>query len=186
MSALGGRPAMVTAAAGSIALVIGPMVKAHGVGYILPTIVLAGIIQIAFGLLGMARLMRFVPRSVMIGFVNSLGILIFCAQVPHVLNVPWIVYPLFVLTVAIVLLAPWLTTLIPAPLIAIGRCHRDCHVGASRRAACRQRRRDDRLCWHDAAPRAAQSRHAAHDLADRAQRRLCRTARDAINRKAGR
>jgi SulP family sulfate permease len=119
MSALGGRPAMVTAAAGSIALVIGPMVNAHGVGYILPTIVLAGIIQIAFGLLGMARLMRFVPRSVMIGFVNSLGILIFCAQVPHVLNVPWVVYPLFVLTVAIVLLAPRLTTLIPAPLIAI-------------------------------------------------------------------
>jgi sulfate permease, SulP family len=119
MSALGGRPAMVTAAAGSIALVIGPMVKAHGVGYILPTIVLASIVQIAFGLLGMARLMRFIPRSVMIGFVNSLGILIFCAQVPHVLNVPWIVYPLFALTVAIVLFAPRLTTLIPAPLIAI-------------------------------------------------------------------
>ena len=119
MSAIGGRPAMVTAAAGSIALVIGPMVKAHGVGYILPTIVLAGVVQIAFGLLGMARLMRFVPRSVMIGFVNSLGILIFCAQVPHVLNVPWIVYPLFVLTIAIVMLAPRLTTLIPAPLIAI-------------------------------------------------------------------
>jgi SulP family sulfate permease len=119
MSAFGGRPAMVTAAAGSIALVIGPMVKAHGVGYILPTIVLAGLVQIAFGLLGMARLMRFIPRSVMIGFVNSLGILIFCAQVPHVLNVPGIVYPLFVLTVAIVLLAPRLTILIPAPLIAI-------------------------------------------------------------------
>jgi SulP family sulfate permease len=119
MSALGGRPAMVTAAAGSIALVIGPMVKAHGAGYILPTIVLAGIIQIVFGLLGMARLMRFIPRSVMIGFVNSLGILIFCAQVPHVLNAPWIVYPLFLLTVAIVLLAPRLTTLVPAPLIAI-------------------------------------------------------------------
>jgi SulP family sulfate permease len=95
------------------------MVKAHGVGYILPTIMLAGIVQIAFGLLGMARLMRFVPRSVMIGFVNSLGILIFCAQVPHVLNVPWIVYPLFVLTIGIVLLAPRLTTLVPAPLIAI-------------------------------------------------------------------
>ncbi len=119
MSAFGGRPAMVTAAAGSIALVIGPMVKTHGVGYILPAVVLAGIVQIGFGLLGMARLMRFIPRSVMIGFVNSLGILIFCAQVPHVLNAPWTVYPLFVLTVAIVLLVPRLTTLIPAPLIAI-------------------------------------------------------------------
>src|SRR3954447_22057121 len=119
MSALGGRPAMVTAAAGSIALVIGPMVKLHGVGYILPTILLAGAIQIAFGLAGLARLMRFVPRSVMIGFVNALGILIFAAQVPHILNVPWIVYPLFALTIAIVLVMPRLTDAVPAPLIAI-------------------------------------------------------------------
>jgi SulP family sulfate permease len=119
MSVLGGRPAMVTAAAGSIALVIGPMVKTYGTGYILPTITLAGIVQIAFGLLGMARLTRFIPRSVMIGFVNSLGILIFFAQVPHILNVPWIVYPLFALTIAIVLLAPRLISIVPAPLIAI-------------------------------------------------------------------
>src|SRR5689334_7094003 len=119
MSVLGGRPAMVTAAAGSIALVIGPMVKTYGSGYILPTILLAGIIQIVFGLTGMARLTRFIPRSVMIGFVNSLGILIFFAQVPHILNVPWIIYPLFALTIAIVLLAPRFITIIPAPLIAI-------------------------------------------------------------------
>jgi len=119
MSVIGGRPAMVTAAAGSVALVIGPMVKVHGVGYILPTLILAGIIQLAFGLGGMARLMRFVPRSVMIGFVNALGILIFAAQVPHVFNVPWLVYPLFVLTIAIVLVMPSITTAVPAPLVAI-------------------------------------------------------------------
>ncbi len=119
MSVLGGRPAMVTAAAGSIALVVGPMVKDHGVGYILPTIILAGAIQIAFGVAGLARLMRFIPRSVMIGFVNALGILIFCAQVPHVLNVPWVVYPLFALTVAIVLVMPRVTEAVPAPLVAI-------------------------------------------------------------------
>jgi SulP family sulfate permease len=119
MSVLGGRPSMVTAAAGSIALVIGPMVKPHGVGYILPTIILAGIIQIVFGLAGLARLMRFVPRSVMIGFVNALGILIFAAQVPHILNVPWIVYPLLALTIAIVLMMPRLTNAVPAPLVAI-------------------------------------------------------------------
>src|SRR5882757_5599044 len=119
MSVLGGRPAMVTAAAGSIALVIGPMVKVHGVGYILPTVILAGIVQIVFGVAGLARLMRFIPRSVMIGFVNALGILIFCAQVPHILNVPWLVYPLFVLTVALVLVMPRVTTTVPAPLIAI-------------------------------------------------------------------
>jgi len=119
MSALGGRPAMVTAAAGSIALVIGPMVKLHGVGYILPTILLAGIIQIVFGLAGLARVMRFVPRSVMIGFVNALGILIFAAQVPHIFNVPWLVYPLFALTIAVVLVMPRFTTAVPAPLVAI-------------------------------------------------------------------
>lgn len=119
MSVLGGRPAMVTAAAGSVALVIGPMVKLHGVGYILPTILLAGIIQIAFGFAGLARLTRFIPRSVMIGFVNALGILIFAAQVPHLINVPWIVYPLFVLAIGIVVLFPRLTTAVPAPLIAV-------------------------------------------------------------------
>lgn len=119
MSVLGGRPGMVTAAAGSIALVIGPMVKTYGVGYILPTIILAGVLQISFGLLGLARLVRFIPRSVMIGFVNSLGILIFFAQVPHVLNVSWVVYALFALTIAIVLLTPRVTTAVPAPLVAI-------------------------------------------------------------------
>ena len=119
MSVFGGRPAMVTAAAGSIALVIGPMVKTYGIGYILPTIMLAGLIQIAFGVLGLARLTRFIPRSVMIGFVNALGLLIFFAQVPHLLNVPWVVYPLFALTIAIVLVAPRMTTLVPAPLVAI-------------------------------------------------------------------
>jgi SulP family sulfate permease len=119
MSALGGRPAMVTAAAGSIALVIGPMVKLHGVGYILPTIIIAGAVQIAFGVAGLARLMRFVPRSVMIGFVNALGILIFFAQVPHLINVPWLVYPLFVVSVAIILIMPRFTVAVPAPLVAI-------------------------------------------------------------------
>jgi len=119
MSALGGRTAMVTAAAGSIALVIGPMVKVHGTGYILPTIIIAGLVQIVFGATGLARMMRFVPRSVMIGFVNALGILIFCAQLPHVINVPWLVYPLFVLSVAIILIVPRFTLAVPAPLIAI-------------------------------------------------------------------
>ena len=119
MSALGGRPAMVTAAAGSIALVIGPMVKVNGVGYILPTVIFAGLVQIAFGMAGLARLMRFVPRSVMIGFVNALGVLIFSAQVPHILNVPWPVYPLFVLSVVIIMIMPRLTEVVPAPLVAI-------------------------------------------------------------------
>lgn len=119
MSVIGGRPAMVTAAAGSIALVIGPMVHRYGVGYILPTILLAGAIQIAFGLAGLARLMRFIPRSVMIGFVNALGILIFMAQVPHVLGGSPAVYGLLALTLAIVLVLPRFTTAVPSALVAI-------------------------------------------------------------------
>lgn len=119
MSFLGGRPAMVTAAAGSVALVIGPMVHQHGVQYILPAVVLAGVIQILFGVLGMARLMRFIPTAVMTGFVNALGILIFFAQVPHFWGKSPLIWGLFVLTLLIVLWVPRFIKAIPAPLIAI-------------------------------------------------------------------
>ena len=119
MSFLGGRPAMVTAAAGSVALVVAPLVHAEGVEYLLPTVILAGVIQIVFGVTGLARAMRFIPRSVMIGFVNALGILIFVAQIASLVNVPWQVYPLFVLTLLIIWLFPKLTTVVPAPLVAI-------------------------------------------------------------------
>ncbi|MDR9888739.1 SulP family inorganic anion transporter [Pseudenterobacter timonensis] len=119
MSLLGGRPAMVTAAAGSVALVIGPMVAQHGVQYILPAVILAGIIQILFGVLGMARLMRFIPQSVMTGFVNALGILIFFAQVPHFWSKSPLIVGLFVLTILIVLWAPRYIKSVPSPLIAI-------------------------------------------------------------------
>lgn len=119
MSFLGGRPAMVTAAAGSVALVIGPMVHQFGVQYILPAVVLAGMIQILFGVLGMARLMRFIPTAVMTGFVNALGILIFFAQVPHFWSKSPLIWGLFVLTLLIVLWVPRFIKAIPAPLIAI-------------------------------------------------------------------
>lgn len=119
MSFLGGRPAMVTAAAGSVALVIGPMVHQHGVQYILPAVVLAGMIQILFGVLGMARLMRFIPTAVMTGFVNALGILIFFAQVPHFWGKSPLIWGLFVLTLLSVLWVPRFIKAIPAPLIAI-------------------------------------------------------------------
>ena len=119
MSLLGGRPAMVTAAAGSVALVIGPMVHQHGVKYILPAVVLAGVIQIIFGLTRMARLMRFVPQAVMTGFVNALGILIFFAQVPHFWSREPLILALFVLTVLIVLWWPRWVKSVPAPLVAI-------------------------------------------------------------------
>lgn len=116
---LGGRPAMVTAAAGSVALVIGPMVHQYGVEYILPAVLLAGLIQIIFGLTGMARLMRFIPHAVMTGFVNALGILIFFAQVPHFWSKEPLILALFVLTLLIVLWLPRWVKSVPAPLIAI-------------------------------------------------------------------
>lgn len=119
LSVLGGRPAMVTAAAGSVALVIGPMVHQHGVQYILPAVLMAGVIQILFGVLGMARLMRFIPQSVMTGFVNALGILIFFAQVPHFWSRSPLIVGLFVLTLPIVLWVPRYIKSIPSPLIAI-------------------------------------------------------------------
>lgn len=119
LSILGGRPAMVTAAAGSVALVIGPMVHAHGVAYILPAVVMAGLIQILFGVTGMSRAMRYIPRSVMIGFVNALGVLIFFAQVPHVWGHSPVVWALFALTLAIVLLLPRVLKSVPSPLVAI-------------------------------------------------------------------
>lgn len=119
MSFLGGRPAMVTAAAGSVALVIGPMVHQHGVAYILPAVVMAGVIQIAFGVLGMAKLMRFIPQAVMTGFVNALGILIFFAQVPHFWSKDPLILALFAATLLIVLWAPRVIKSVPSPLIAI-------------------------------------------------------------------
>jgi SulP family sulfate permease len=119
MSILGGRPGVITAAAGSVALVIAPLVREHGVEYVLPTVVLAGVVQIVFGFAGLARLMRFIPRSVMTGFVNALGVLIFVAQVPHVIGVPWLAYALFAVTLAIIVILPRFTKAVPSPLVAI-------------------------------------------------------------------
>ena len=119
LSFLGGRPAMVTAAAGSVALVIAPMVQQHGVGYILPAVVLAGGVQILFGLTGLARMMRYIPLSVMNGFVNALAILIFFAQLPHVWEKGILIWGLLALTLGIVLILPGLLKSIPAPLVAV-------------------------------------------------------------------
>ncbi|PNI07310.1 sodium-independent anion transporter [Arthrobacter sp. AFG7.2] len=116
---VGGRPAMISAATGAVALVIAPLVKSHGVDYLIAAVVLAGIFQIVLGLSGVARLMRFIPRSVMVGFVNALAILIFMSQVPELIGVPWLVYPLAALALVIVFGLPKLTTAVPAPLVAI-------------------------------------------------------------------
>jgi SulP family sulfate permease len=116
---LGGRPAMISAATGAIALVIAPVMRDHGYDYLIATVLLGGLIQIVLGLAGVARLMRFIPRSVMVGFVNALAILIFLAQVPHMVDVPWLVYPMIAVGIAVIVGFPKLNRVIPAPLVAI-------------------------------------------------------------------
>jgi sulfate permease, SulP family len=119
ISFVGGRPAMISAATGAVALVVAQLVRDHGLGYLLAAVILGGVFQVVLGLAGLARLMRFVPRSVMVGFVNALAILIFKAQLTHLWHVPWLVYPLVVLALALMFLLPRLTTAVPAPLVAI-------------------------------------------------------------------
>ncbi|WP_438354032.1 SulP family inorganic anion transporter [Microbacterium sp. CJ88] len=115
----GGRPAMITAAAGSVALVVAPVSREHGADYLIVTIALAGLIQVAMALGGVARLMRFIPRSVMVGFVNALAVLIFVSQLPQLIDVPWPVYVLTAAGLGILFVWPKITRAVPAPLIAI-------------------------------------------------------------------
>ncbi|GAA2889783.1 SulP family inorganic anion transporter [Pseudonocardia halophobica] len=119
IAVVGGRPAMISAATGAVALVVAPLVRDHGLPYLVAAVILAGVLQVVFGLLGVAKLMRFLPRSVMVGFVNALAILIAAAQFPQVWGVPWAVYPLLAVGLAIMVLLPRLTTVVPAPLVAI-------------------------------------------------------------------
>ncbi|MFP8944196.1 SulP family inorganic anion transporter [Streptomyces fenghuangensis] len=119
ISVVGGRKAMISAATGAVALVIAPLNHEHGLGYLVAAVILGGLMQIALGALGVAKLMRFVPRSVMVGFVNALAILIFMAQVPEITDVPWAVYPLVAGGLALMVLFPRVTTVVPAPLVSI-------------------------------------------------------------------
>ncbi|GAA3016633.1 SulP family inorganic anion transporter [Streptomyces fulvorobeus] len=119
ISVVGGRRAMISAATGAVALVIAPLNREHGLGYLIAAVILAGIFQVVLGALGVAKLMRFIPRSVMVGFVNSLAILIFVAQVPEMHDVPWPVYPLLAAGLALMVFFPRITTMIPAPLVSI-------------------------------------------------------------------
>ena len=115
----GGRPAMISGAAGSVALVAAALVRGYGLQYLLAATLLAGLFQIAFGLLRLDVLMRFVSRSVRTGFVNALAILIFSAQVPQMLGVSWQAYAMIAAGLAVIYLVPRLTTAIPSPLICI-------------------------------------------------------------------
>ena len=118
-SILGGRPAMISAATGAVALVIAPVARDYGLDYFLATVILAGIFQLVLAAIGAAKLMRFIPRSVMVGFVNSLAILIFMAQIPHLIGVPPVVYILVAVGLVIMVVMPKFTKVVPAPLVAI-------------------------------------------------------------------
>ena len=118
----GGRPAMISAATGAMALLMVTLVKEHGLQYLLVATLLTGVIQIVAGFLKLGSVMRFVSRSVVMGFVNALAILIFMAQLPHLINVTWQVYALTAAGLAIIYLFPYLPKiggLIPSPLLCI-------------------------------------------------------------------
>ncbi|UOQ84144.1 SulP family inorganic anion transporter [Gracilibacillus salinarum] len=115
----GGRPGMISAATGAMALLMAPLVKEHGLNYLLAATVLTGIIQVLFGVFKIAKVMKFIPRAVMIGFVNALAILIFMAQVPHFIGISTMTYVFVAITLLIVFLLPRFIKIIPAPLIAI-------------------------------------------------------------------
>ncbi|MFJ8193131.1 SulP family inorganic anion transporter [Streptomyces sp. NPDC096094] len=119
ISVVGGRKAMISAATGAVALVIAPLNHEYGLGYLVAAVILAGVFQVILGALGVAKLMRFVPRSVMVGFVNALAILIFMAQVPEMHDVPWAVYPLIAAGLALMVFFPKVTKVVPAPLVSI-------------------------------------------------------------------
>jgi len=116
---VGGRPGMISAATGAMALVMVVLVKEHGLQYLLAATVLTGVLQILAGWLRLGVLMRFVSRSVITGFVNALAILIFMAQLPELTDVSWHVYAMTAAGLAIIYLFPYITKTIPSPLVAI-------------------------------------------------------------------
>lgn len=127
ISFAGGRSGMISAATGAMALVIVPLVAEHGVAYLFAATILAGVFQIGFGYLGVGSLMRFIPRTVMVGFVNALAILIFMAQIPHIIlsegtpaaGVLTMNLAFIAIGLGIIYGLPRLTKAVPSPLVAI-------------------------------------------------------------------
>ncbi|MFD1009601.1 MULTISPECIES: SulP family inorganic anion transporter [Oceanisphaera] len=118
----GGRPGMVSAATGAMALLMVTLVKDHGLQYLLAATLLCGLLQLIAGYLRLGELMRFVSRSVVTGFVNALAILIFMAQLPELINVTWHVYAMTIAGLGIIYLLPLVPRigkLLPSPLVCI-------------------------------------------------------------------
>jgi len=119
ISVAGGRPGMISAATGAMALLMVDLVRDHGLEYLFAATILTGVLQVAAGMLGLARVMRFVSNSVMTGFVNALAILIFLAQLPELVGVSWLTYPMVAVGLVIIYGLPRLTTAVPSPLVCI-------------------------------------------------------------------
>ncbi len=115
----GGRPGMISAATGAMALVMIVLVRDHGVEYLFAATILTGVLQIIFGYFKLGRYMKFVPKSVMVGFVNALAILIFLAQLPMFVGATWHMYVVVAVGLGIIYLFPRLTKSVPSPLVAI-------------------------------------------------------------------
>lgn len=116
---VGGRPGLISAATGAMALLMISLVKDYGLQYLFAATILTGIFQILFGFLKLGRQMKYVPRAVIIGFVNALAILIFMAQLPQLTNVPPLVYVMVAVGLGIIYLLPRVTKAVPSPLVAI-------------------------------------------------------------------
>ncbi|ALC91365.1 sulfate transporter [Bacillus sp. FJAT-18017] len=116
---VGGRPGMISAATGATALLMTTLVRDHGLEYLLAATILTGVIQIVMGALKLGRLMKFVPRSVMTGFVNALAIMIFASQLPHFVGESWQMYAMVAGALAIIYILPRFTKAVPSPLVAI-------------------------------------------------------------------
>ena len=119
---VGGRPGMISAATGAMALVMVTLVKDYGLQYLLAATLLTGVIQIIFAYIGVAKLMSFVARAVVVGFVNALAILIFMAQLAELTNVTWHVYALTIVGLGIIYLFPYVPKIgkiLPSPLVTI-------------------------------------------------------------------
>jgi len=119
ISIVGGRPAMISAATGAMALLMVSLVKDHGLEYLFAASLLTGIFQVGIGLMKLGRYIKFVSRSVMTGFVNSLAILIFLAQMPELIGANWQTFAMVGTGLFIIYTFPYITRAVPAPLIAI-------------------------------------------------------------------
>jgi len=116
---LGGRTGSISAATGAMALLMVNLVKDHGIEYLFAATLLTGILQVLFGVFKLGKQMKYVPRAVMMGYINALGVLIFLAQLPQLTNVPSTVYLMTIASLLIIYILPRFTQVVPSPLVAL-------------------------------------------------------------------